>query len=226
MAAIRRFRCADWQSNNRTCFELEVSMTTSAALYLRVSTDGQDTANQRLELERVAAQRGWNIVAVFEDAGISGSKGRDKRPGFDKLHKAIVRHECDVAMAWSVDRLGRSMLDLVAFLSEVNAAGVGLYLHQQGLDTLTPAGRAMFGMMSVFSEFERAILVERTKAGLARARSHGTRSGKAIGRPTLAPRVVAEIAELRHAGVGVAEIVKRTGASRASVFRVRPAAAA
>jgi DNA invertase Pin-like site-specific DNA recombinase len=154
-------------------------------LYLRVSTDQQTVENQRRELTAACEHRGWSIITEFADEGISGSKGRDKRPAFDRLHKAIVRRQIDVVAAWSVDRLGRSLQDLVGFLAEVQAAGCDLYLHTQGLDTSTPAGRAMFGMLSVFGEFERAMIVERVRAGLARAKANGTRSGKAIGRPAL-----------------------------------------
>ena len=118
-----------------------------AAFYLRVSTDGQATENQRRELEATAARAGWTIVAVFEDAGVSGSKGRDERPAFDQLHRATTRREIDVVAAWSVDRLGRSLQDLVAFLGELRAVGCELYLHQQGVDTTTPAGRALFQML-------------------------------------------------------------------------------
>ena len=130
-------------------------MPKRAAIYIRVSTDGQTTENQRRELEDVAARSGWTIVGVYEDAGVSGAKGRDKRPAFDVLCRAATRREFDVIMAWSVDRLGRSLQDLVGFLSELHALKVDLYLHQQGLDTRTPAGKAMFQMMGVFAEFER-----------------------------------------------------------------------
>ena len=128
-----------------------------AALYLRVSTDDQTVENQRRELAEAAARHGWHIVAEFSDTGISGAKGRDKRPGLDRLCKAITRREVDLVAAWSVDRLGRSLQHLVTFLSELHSAGVDLYLHRQGLDTSTPAGRALFGMMGVFAEFERTL---------------------------------------------------------------------
>jgi len=181
------------------------------ATYLRVSTDGQTVENQRIELERVAASRGWQIVATFADEGISGAKGRDQRPAFDRLHKAIVRHEFDLVMAWSVDRLGRSMTDLIAFLGEIRGAGVNLYLHQQGLDTSTPAGRAMFQMLGVFAEFERCMIVERVNAGIARARTQGTRSGKAIGRPTITPGQDAAIRASLAAGRGIRATSRETG---------------
>jgi DNA invertase Pin-like site-specific DNA recombinase len=109
------------------------------AVYLRVSAlNGQSTDNQRLELQAAAERHGWCVVEVYADEGTSGTKGRDKRPGFDRVLKAAVRPEFDMIMAWSVDRLRRSLQDLVAFLSEIHAKGVDLYLHQQGIDTTTP----------------------------------------------------------------------------------------
>jgi DNA invertase Pin-like site-specific DNA recombinase len=143
------------------------------AIYLRVSTSEQTTANQRRELEAVAARHEWNVVAVFEDAGISGTKGRDQRPGLDAMMKAVALREIDMVVAWSVDRLGRSLIDLLDLLRELHAKGVDLFLHRQGLDTSTPAGRAMFQMMGVFAEFERAMIRERVLAGLSRAREQG-----------------------------------------------------
>jgi hypothetical protein len=109
------------------------------------------------------------VGRVYRDHRISGARGRDKRPQFDAMHRDAARREFDVIMAWSVDRLGRSLQDLISFLSEVHAAGVDLYLHQQGLDTSTPAGKAMFQMLGVFAEFERALIRERVMAGLVRA---------------------------------------------------------
>src|SRR5262249_49590359 len=113
-----------------------------AALYLRVSTADQTTANQERELRAAAKRMGHVIVAVYSDNGISGSKGRNGRPEFDRLHRDAARRQFDIVMAWSVDRLGRSLQDLVGFLSELHALGIGLYLHQRGLDTTTPAGHA------------------------------------------------------------------------------------
>jgi DNA invertase Pin-like site-specific DNA recombinase len=144
------------------------------ALYLRVSNREQTIENQRRELTEVADRHGWRIVAEFADEGVSGAKGRDKRPGFDRLMKATTRREIDLVAAWSVDRLGRSLQDLVGFLGEVHGSGVDLNLHQQGIDTSTPAGKALFQMMGVFAEFERAMIQERIHAGLARARAEGS----------------------------------------------------
>jgi DNA invertase Pin-like site-specific DNA recombinase len=173
-----------------------------AAIYLRVSTTDQTTANQERELRAVAARLGHEIVEVYEDHGISGAKGRDKRPAFDRLHKDITRRKFDLVMAWSVDRLGRSLQDLMHFLDHVHARNVGLYLHQQGLDTTTPAGKAMFQMMGVFAEFERSMTRERVISGMARAKAKGTRSGKAIGRPQTKPGVRTAIREAYARGDG------------------------
>src|ERR1700720_1275285 len=160
-----------------------------AVLYLRVSTIEQTTANQERELREIATRMGCEIVKVYKDHGISGAKGRDKRPAFDALCQDATRRRFDIVMCWSVDRLGRSLQDLVGFLSELHALGIDLFLHQQGLDTTTPAGKAMFGMMGVFAEFERAMIQERVRAGLARARSEG----KQLGRPTIDRKMDAAI---------------------------------
>jgi DNA invertase Pin-like site-specific DNA recombinase len=152
-----------------------------AALYLRVSTLDQTTGNQERELREIAVRIGYDIVRVYKDHGISGAKGRDKRPAFDNLCRDAARREFDVVMAWSVDRLGRSLQDLIGFLSELHALGIDLFLHQQGLDTTTPSGKAMFGMMGVFAEFERSMIQERVRAGLARAKAEG----KQLGRPKI-----------------------------------------
>src|SRR5467141_3462448 len=114
------------------------------AIYLRVSTSKQDTDNQRRELEAVADRSGWKVVKVYEDAGISGAKGRDLRPGLDAMMKAVNAKEFDMVASWSVDRLGRSLTDLLSILQGLHEKGVGLFLHQQGLDTTTTAGKASF----------------------------------------------------------------------------------
>lgn len=196
-------------------------MTKRAAIYLRVSTDGQTTANQRMELERVAAQAGWDVVEVYEDAGISGAKGRDKRPAFDRLCKDATRRKFDVVMSWSVDRLGRSLQDLVGFLGELHGLGVDLFLHQQGVDTTSPAGKAMFQMLGVFAEFERSMIQERVKAGLARAKAEG----KTLGRPKVVDDKFREaVRAARAEGLSVRKIAARVGASVGTVQGVLSAA--
>jgi DNA invertase Pin-like site-specific DNA recombinase len=153
-------------------------MAKRVGIYIRVSTDGQTTANQRRELEGVAARSGWEVVGFYEDAGVSGAKGRDGRPGFDRLLKDATSRKIDMVAAWSVDRLGRSLQHLVGFLTDLQALGCDLYLHQQALDTSTPSGRAMFQMCGVFAEFERAMIVERVNAGLKRAKAQGVKLGR------------------------------------------------
>lgn len=185
-------------------------------IYLRVSTDSQTTENQRSELEAIAARSGWTVVGFYEDAGISGAKGRDKRPGFDRLLKDATARKVDMIAAWSVDRLGRSLQDLVGFLNDLRALGCDLYLHQQALDTSTPSGRAMFQMLGVFAEFERSIIRERVNAGLARARTKGV----VLGRRKVKPSIEARIRELRATGMGQNKIARTVGCGVSAVQRV------
>jgi DNA invertase Pin-like site-specific DNA recombinase len=195
------------------------------AVYLRVSTGEQTTDNQRREIEQVAARHGWRIVEFFEDAGISGTKGRDKRPGLDRLLKAVTRKEVDMVAAWSVDRLGRSLIDLLDFLRELHAKGVDLFLHQQGLDTSTPAGKAMFQMLGVFAEFERAMIRERVMAGLSRAKADGVQLGRRRLEDTDADKVAA-IMTARAKGTGLRRIARELGVGVGTVLRVTGGAAA
>jgi DNA invertase Pin-like site-specific DNA recombinase len=189
-----------------------------AVLYLRVSTVEQTTANQERELREIAGRMACEITKVYRDHGISGAKGRDRRPQFDALCKAAARREFNVVMAWSVDRLGRSLQDLVAFLGELHALRVDLFLHQQGLDTTTPAGKAMFQMMGVFAEFERSMIQERVRAGLRRARDEG----KQLGRPKIAADIErAILADLqRKDRPGVRVIAATHGVSVNTVQRI------
>ncbi len=190
--------------------------TKRAAIYARVSTDGQSTENQLRELRTVAERAGWVIVHEYVDNGVSGAKGRDQRPQYDALCKAATRRECDVIMAWSVDRLGRSLQHLVSFLDEIHATGVDLYLHVQGIDTTTPAGKAMFQMCGVFAEFERAMIQERVKAGLARARANG----KVLGRPRVPASVERSIMKARRKGTGIRKIARQLNVGVSVVQRV------
>jgi len=187
-----------------------------AAIYLRVSTSKQETSNQRRELEAVAARSGWQIVKTYEDAGISGAKGRDKRPGLDAMMKAVNAKEFDMVAAWSVDRLGRSLTDLLSILQGLHDKGVDLFLHQQGIDTSTTAGKAMYQMLGVFSEFERGIIRERINAGLARARASGTK----LGRRPVKPAIEARIRQLRAKGDGILKIGRTLGIGTSVVQRV------
>jgi DNA invertase Pin-like site-specific DNA recombinase len=134
---------------------------------------------------------------VFSDPGVSGMK--EKRPAFDKLLAGVARKEFDVVAAWSVDRLGRSLCHLLGFIDELKAKGLGLYLHRQGLDAGTPAGRMLFQMVGVFAEFERAMIVERVHAGLKPARAQG----KTLGRPKVGPETEDAIRSELAKGTGI-----------------------
>ncbi len=194
-----------------------------AALYLRVSTGEQTTDNQRRELLATAERKGWTVVVEYEDAGISGAKGRECRPGFDAMLKAasLQRKRFDVVMAWSVDRLGRSLLDLLNGLTELHTAGIDLFLHQQDVDTTTPGGRAMFQMMGVFAEFERSMITSRINAGIARVKAGGaTKSGKPTGRPRVDGTIEQEIRNQLAQGVGMLKIGKMLGVGTTVVQRV------
>ena len=185
-------------------------------IYARVSTDQQTTENQLRELREVANRNGWVITKEYVDHGISGAKGSDKRPAFDALLKDAVRKEFDVIAAWSVDRLGRSLKVLLGFLDEIHAKNIGLYLHQQGVDTTTPGGKALFQMVGVFAEFERAMIQERVKAGLERARAQGKR----LGRPRTPDRVEQAIRAARQQGKGIKKIAAELGVGVSTVQRV------
>jgi DNA invertase Pin-like site-specific DNA recombinase len=156
------------------------------------------------------------VVSVFEDAGISGAKGRDKRPGLYAMMKAVNAKEFDMVAAWSVDRLGRSLTDLLGILQALHDKDVDLFLHQQGLDTSTTAGKAMFQMLGVFAEFERGIIRERINAGLARAKENGVTLGRRKVRPAVEDRILS----LRKSGMGVLKIGRTVGVGTSVVQRV------
>src|SRR4051794_33471060 len=176
-----------------------------AAMYLRVSTtDRQTTENQRLVLARVAEHRGWEIVQTYEDTGISGAKGRDKRPAFDRMLKDAVRRKFDVTMCWSIDRLGRSVLHVANAMAELDAAGVALYSDQQAIDSTSPFGKAMIQMACVFGELEREIIRSRVVAGLNRYRAQG---GK-LGRPKVGRKIEEAIRQSIRDGNGILKVAK------------------
>jgi DNA invertase Pin-like site-specific DNA recombinase len=165
------------------------------------------------------------VVQVFSDDGISGAKGRKDRPGLDALLKGVARREFDMVAAWSVDRLGRSLQDLIEVLSDLHAKGVDLYLHQQGLDTSTPSGRAMYQMMGVFAEFERAIIRERVMSGLARAKAEGV----TLGRPALEDADAGKVKAIKAAlaaGKGIRRIAREYKAGVGTVLRIKAEMAA
>lgn len=189
-----------------------------AALYLRVSTDGQTTDNQRGVLLDVASRRGWSVTTAYEDAGISGAKGRDKRPGFDAMLKDATRRRFDVLMFWSIDRLGRSTAAVAAALAELDAAGVAIYADKEAVDATTPHGRAMLQMAAVFAELERGMIRERVLAGLARVRAEGMTK---LGRPKVGGKKEEAIRARLTAGDGMLKVAKALGVGVSTVQRVK-----
>lgn len=177
-----------------------------AVIYARVSTPQQTVANQLLELRQAADRMSWTVVSELTDDGISGAKGRDQRPAFDRLFQMVQRKEADVVMAWSIDRLGRSIQHLTSFMTEVQSIGIDLYIHQQAINTATPAGRMVFGIFSALGEYERELIRERINAGLARAKAQG----KKLGRPSnVNPSVITSVKMLRERGHSIHTIAKQ-----------------
>ena len=196
-------------------------MNIRTAIYSRVSTNDQEVSNQILELKEIASRKGYQIVTEFSDEGISGSKGRDQRSGFDNLIKGAIRKDFDMILVWSVDRLGRSLQHLISFLDEIHSVDCDLYIHQSGIDTSTPAGKMMFQMCSVFAEFERGMIRERVLSGQSRAKSEG----KHIGRPSnLNDGLVHSIKYMREQGVGIRKIAKDLKVGVSTVYKVMEAA--
>jgi DNA invertase Pin-like site-specific DNA recombinase len=203
-----------WHRSRRT---LMVKKPKRAALCLRVSTDGQTTENQRRELKAVAAQRGWIVVATYDDNGISGAKGRDKRTGLDAMLTDATRGRFNVVMVWAMDRLGRSRADLIDTLRALEAANVDLYLDQQAIDTTTPAGRMFFHVTGAFAEFNRDMIRSRVNAGLARARARGVR----LGRPETSAKVERAIRTRLATGTGILKTAKALSVGASVVQRIK-----
>ena len=187
------------------------------AIYVRVSTDQQTVENQLQVLQDIAQRSGWTLVHTFRDEGISGAKGRDQRPGFDALLKAVARREIDLVAAWSVDRLGRSLSDLVGFLSDLQGQNCDLFLHQQAIDTSTPSGKMLFQLLGVFAEFERSMIVARVRAGQERARAKGIR----MGRPPMPASRLEKVKRALKDGLSIRAAAAATGVSTASIQRIK-----
>ena len=184
-----------------------------AALYSRVSTNDQHTLSmQSRHMREYAARRGWSIAMQVREVG-SGAAQREAR---EKLLDAARRREIDIVVVWRLDRWGRSVTDLLATLQELEHLGVGFVSLTEALDLTTPSGRAMAGLLAVFAEFEREILRERVRAGLA----HAKRNGQRLGRPMTAGLHADKVRKLHRAGVSKAEIARRLRIGRTSVRRI------
>jgi len=190
---------------------------TRVALYLRVSTSKQSTENQLIDLRRVAESRQWTITKLYQDNGISGSKGRDSRPALNELLKDATRRKFDLIAVWAIDRLGRSLQHLVETVNELHALDVDLYVHQQALDTSTPAGKLAFSVFAALAEYERELIRERVRCGLDRARQNGIK----LGRPTnLNDSVRATILAMRSSDVPIRRIAATLRVGTMTVYNV------
>jgi DNA invertase Pin-like site-specific DNA recombinase len=191
----------------------KVAKTIRVGLYARVSTQDQQTLPmQNKAMREYAARRDWTIAMQIKEVG-SGASQRELR---EKLMEAARRREIDIVLVWRLDRWGRSVTDLLATLQELEHLGVGFVSLTEALDLTTPAGRAMAALLSVFAEFEREILGERVRAGLAHARQNG----KQLGRPATAALHTKEVRKLRRSGLSKSEIARRLHIGRTSVRRI------
>src|SRR6476469_950132 len=187
-----------------------------AALYVRVSTDAQTVENQIRELRQVAERRGWEVIQVYSDAGISGAKSRNGRPGLDSMLKDANRRKFDIVMAWAIDRLGRSLVDLLGTIGHLEACGVDLYLDQQSIDTTTPMGKLVFQVTGAFAEFERTMIRQRVKAGLKRAVAQGVK----LGRPKIDSATERKVRAQLTKGLGILKVAKSLGIGTGTVQRI------
>ena len=182
-------------------------------IYSRVSTENQEVENQIKLLKEICRSKNYQLVDVISDV-MSGAKGRQDRKGFDRLIKGSIRKEWDSILVWSVDRLGRSLKDLVSFLDEINSVNCDLYIHQSGIDTSTPSGKMMFQMIGVFAEFERSMISERVKLGLQR-------TDKKLGRPTnMNTGMIESIKFMRDKGIGIKKIATDLQVGVGTVYKV------
>jgi DNA invertase Pin-like site-specific DNA recombinase len=192
------------------------SSTKRAALYVRVSTDAQTVENQIRELRQVAKRRGWDVGEVYKDAGISGAKGRNGRPGLDAMLTDASRRKFDILMAWAIDRLGRSLSDLLDTIRHLEACGVDLYLDQQAIGTTTPTGKLVFQIAGAFAEFERTMIHQRINAGLKRAVAQGVK----LGRPKIDSTTERKVRKQLAKGMGILKVAKSLGIGTGTVQRI------
>jgi DNA invertase Pin-like site-specific DNA recombinase len=184
-------------------------------IFARTSTSKQTVDNQLHDLRQVAHNNGWEIVDEYLEV-VSGAKGRDQRKEFDRLLKDVIRGKFEMILAWDVSRLGRSLKTLVEFIEDIQERNVDLYLHQNGIDTSTSSGRAMFQMIGIFSEFERSIISDRIKTSLDRVRSEG----KKLGRPTnYNDGMKNSIRLLRDRGMSIKKIATELSIGVGTVYR-------
>jgi DNA invertase Pin-like site-specific DNA recombinase len=202
-------------TENRTPLERAELIDKISAIYVRVSTDKQTVENQVRELRQIAERRGWEVVEEYRDAGMA--KGRENRPGLDQMLKDASKRRFDVVMAWAIDRVGRSLIDLLSTIQTLEACGADLYLDQQSIDTTTPAGKLMFQVTGAFAEFERSMIRQRVNAGLKRA----LEQGKQLGRPKIAEALEKRIKTQLRAGKGILKVAREFGVGTGTVQRIK-----
>ena len=191
-------------------------MTTKVALYCRVSTLDQTIDNQLLELRDHCSRMGWEIVKEYADEGLSGTLSRDKRPAFNEMIKDAYRKRFDLVVCWDISRIGRSMKELVMFLSDMKDRDIGICSVRQGFDTSTTMGEMMFQFVGILSSWEREMIRERTLAGLERAKSEGKTLGR---RKVTNDTMTAKIIELRNDKKSIRAIASEVGVSVGTVSK-------
>ena len=192
-------------------------MTKKVVIYARVSTLDQTVDNQLIELRDHCSKMGWEIVKEYTDKGLSGTLSREKRPALNAMIKDGYRKKFDTVVCWDISRLGRSMKELVLFLSDMKDRGIGICSVRQGFDTSTSMGEIMFQFVGILSSWEREMIRERTLAGLERAKSEGKILGR---RKVTNDTTTAKIIELRNDKKSIREIASEVGVSRGTVSNV------
>ena len=192
-------------------------MTTKVALYCRVSTSTKDqtTENQLRELTAYCDRMDYEVTKIYEDQ-ISGAKSREKRPAYNELCKDAFPKRFDLVIAWDVSRFGRSLKEFVSFLGDMDDRGIGVVAVKNGLDTSSSTGKMMMKMIGVMEEWNREMLVERTKSGLARTRANGTKLGR---KKITNPKMTAQIISLRDENKSIRAIATEVGVSTATIQR-------
>src|SRR5262249_55937234 len=187
--------------------------------------------NQTSGLRQVAERRGWDVVEIYTDEGISGSKGRDKRPALDAMLNDASRRKFDVVMAWAIDRVGRSLIDLLGTIQHLEAAGVDLYLDAQNIDPTSPMGRLLFQVTGAFAEFERSIIKQRVQVGLDGIKAKVAKDGKfttkagviryRLGRPGAKPEQLEQARQLLAQGKGIIYTARQTKLGTGTVQKMK-----
>ena len=192
-------------------------MTKRVAIYVRVSTLDQTVDNQLIELRDHCSKMGWEVIKEYKDEGLSGTLSRDKRPAFNEMIKDGYRKKFELVVCWDISRLGRSMKELIMFLSDMKDRDIGICSVRQGFDTSTTMGEMMFQFVGILSSWEREMIRERTLAGLDRAK----KEGKTLGRKTVIDDdKVSHIRKLRSIGRSLRDIASEVGVSKGTVSNV------